>query len=529
MNSHNLFPRLCSIFCVFSLALSFQISAGSTIEGKTSEVPKLRCVVYKDRCNSSIEHCETVQECDAEMPHCFSAWRNTSNGIDIMRQGCWTDKDMCDQENCIQSQEITSVLFCCCNKPLCNQDITPMNYPPTTTPSTIGTDTSSTKTNPPEDKLLKTLLYSIVPIIVLVIIIIGVFFMWRFYFKENRYMQHHQLSTGDPELDLPPSPHPLRPVQLEEVRAHGRFGVVWKGVMSDQVVAVKIMPFKERSSWMTEQEIYKLPHMKHENLLAFIGAEKRDENLWLISVFHEYGSLSDYLKGNTITWSELCKIAETMTNGLAYLHDEIPPARGMEGKPSIAHRDFKSKNVLLKDDLTTCIADLGLAIKFEPGKSPGETHGLVGTRRYMAPEVLEGAISFNRDAFLRIDMYACGLVMWELLSRCSGSDGPVEDYQLPYEEEIGSHPTLEDMQELVVMKKIRPTIKDYWMRHVGLEALIPTIEECWDQDAEARVSADCVHERLLQIGRTLNVSNSTNHLLCPNQETTHYQISTISS
>ena len=32
----------------------------------------------------------------------------------------------------------------------------------------------------------------------------------------------------------------------------------------------------------------------------------------------------------------------------------------------------------------------------------------------MAPEVLEGAITFNRDSFLRIDMYACGLVLWEL-------------------------------------------------------------------------------------------------------------------
>ncbi len=35
----------------------------------------------------------------------------------------------------------------------------------------------------------------------------------------------------------------------------------------------------------------------------------------------------------------------------------------------------------------------------------------------MAPEILEGAICFNRDAFLRIDMYACGLVLWELVSR----------------------------------------------------------------------------------------------------------------
>ena len=47
----------------------------------------------------------------------------------------------------------------------------------------------------------------------------------------------------------------------------------------------------------------------------------------------------------------------------------------------------------------------------------------VGTRRYMAPEVSEGAINFSRDAFLRIDMYACGLVLWELASRCTAGLG----------------------------------------------------------------------------------------------------------
>ncbi|XP_034741674.1 activin receptor type-2A-like [Etheostoma cragini] len=86
-------------------------------------------------------------------------------------------------------------------------------------------------------------------------------------------------------------------------------------------------------------------------------------------------------------------------------------------------RDFKSKNVLLKSNLTACIADFGLALRFDAGTSPGDTHGQVGTRRYMAPEVLEGAISFQRDSFLRIDMYAVGLVLWELASRCKAADG----------------------------------------------------------------------------------------------------------
>lgn len=36
----------------------------------------------------------------------------------------------------------------------------------------------------------------------------------------------------------------------------------------------------------------------------------------------------------------------------------------------------------------------------------------------MAPEVLDGAISFTKDSFMRIDVYAAALVMWELLTRC---------------------------------------------------------------------------------------------------------------
>ena len=41
----------------------------------------------------------------------------------------------------------------------------------------------------------------------------------------------------------------------------------------------------------------------------------------------------------------------------------------------------------------------------------------------MAPEILEGAINFQRDAFLRIDMYAFALVAWEVISRCFDAPG----------------------------------------------------------------------------------------------------------
>ena len=63
----------------------------------------------------------------------------------------------------------------------------------------------------------------------------------------------------------------------------------------------------------------------------------------------------------------------------------------------------------------------------------------------MAPEVLEGAIHFSRDSFLRIDMYACGLVLWECATRCKLGQSPAEEYKLPYEAEA-NNPSLEVMQ-----------------------------------------------------------------------------------
>ena len=42
-----------------------------------------------------------------------------------------------------------------------------------------------------------------------------------------------------------------------------------------------------------------------------------------------------------------------------------------------------------------------------------------GTKRYMAPEVLEMALNVkNFDAFKQADMYAFGLVMWEIARCC---------------------------------------------------------------------------------------------------------------
>lgn len=45
-----------------------------------------------------------------------------------------------------------------------------------------------------------------------------------------------------------------------------------------------------------------------------------------------------------------------------------------------------------------------------------------------------------------------------------------------------------------------------WLQ--GLSQMCETIEECWDHDAEARLSAGCVEERIGQIARTISSTTS---------------------
>lgn len=68
------------------------------------------------------------------------------------------------------------------------------------------------------------------------------------------------------------------------------------------------------------------------------------------------GSLYDYLQLTTLDTVSCLRIVLSIASGLAHLHIEI---FGTQGKPAIAHRDLKSKNILVKKNGQCCIADLG--------------------------------------------------------------------------------------------------------------------------------------------------------------------------
>ncbi|XP_068114713.1 bone morphogenetic protein receptor type-1A isoform X2 [Hyperolius riggenbachi] len=262
--------------------------------------------------------------------------------------------------------------------------------------------------------------------------------------------------------------------QIQMVRqiGKGRYGEVWMGKWRGEKVAVKVFFTAEEASWFRETEIYQTVLMRHENILGFVAADIKGTGSWtqmyLITEYHENGSLYDFLKCATLDTRSLLKLAYSAACGLCHLHTEI---YGTQGKPAIAHRDLKSKNILIKENWTCCIADLGLAVKFN-----SDTHEVdiplntrVGTKRYMAPEVLDESLNKNHfQAYIMADIYSFSLIIWEMTRRCI-TGGIVEEYQLPFYDMVPNDPSFEDMREVVCIKCLRPTVSNRWNSDEGFQ------------------------------------------------------------
>ncbi|KAM5180944.1 activin receptor type-1-like [Mantella aurantiaca] len=291
-----------------------------------------------------------------------------------------------------------------------------------------------------------------------------------------------------------------RQVTLVECVGKGRYGEVWRGMWQGENVAVKIFSSRDEQSWFRETEIYNTVLLRHENILGFIASDMTSRNsstqLWLITQYYDNGSLYDYLQRNTIDPESCLQLAVSIICGLVHLHVEI---FGTQGKPAIAHRDLKSRNILVKSNKQCCIADLGLAVMhsqngdyLDIGNNPR-----VGTKRYMAPEVLDETIRTDSfESYKQTDVWAYGLVVWEICRRTI-INGMVEDYKPPFYDVVPHDPSFEDMKKVVCIDQQRPNIPNTWCLDKVLSGLTKIMRECWYPSPSARLTA-------LRIKKTLN-------------------------
>ncbi|XP_052420674.1 bone morphogenetic protein receptor type-2 isoform X2 [Carassius gibelio] len=440
---------------------------------------------------------------------CYGLWEKTHDGeIRLVKQGCWTyigDQQDCHDDRCVVTTTPSQIQngtyrFCCCSTNMCN-----VNF----TENWVPSPTSTTQEQQPLHRD-EAIFIALASVSIAAVLIVALFFGYRMMMGECKQGLHNmdmiEAAPSEPSLDLDS-------LKLLELIGRGRYGSVYKGSLDERPVAVKVFTYANRQNFVNERSIYRIPLLEHENIAHFIvgderlTADGRMEYL-LVMEYYPHGSLCRYLSLHTMDWVSCCRLAHSVTRGLAYLHTEL--LRGDLYKPAISHRDLNSRNVLVKNDGTCVISDFGLSMKLtgnrlvRPGEEENAAISEVGTIRYMAPEVLEGAVNLRdcESALKQVDMYAIGLIYWETFMRCTDlfPGEAVPDYQMAFQAEAGNHPSFEDMQVMVSREKQRPKFPEAWKENsLAVRSLKETMEDCWDQDAEARLTAQCAEERMAEL------------------------------
>ncbi|CAI5447418.1 unnamed protein product [Caenorhabditis angaria] len=298
-------------------------------------------------------------------------------------------------------------------------------------------------------------------------------------------------------------------IQREKAIGEGRFGNVFLGHFDGEDVAVKIFKVEDEAAYLKEVSVYQLSALRHPNLLRFIGNDRCDidgrTELWLLTEYHERGSLYDFLQARTVDLNLCYDLIRSMANGVAFLHHEFVTGR-CTTKPSVVHRDIKTRNIMVKNDLTCAIGDLGLAVTMnnETGEMLYNDTDKFGTTRYLAPEILADIMSPNTFEALRMaDVYSFGLCCWEVMARCTMEEAQIfavePEMAIPYAEYVNRDPTWEEMREIVYDKHLRPTCNPLWFENERFVELDRLLQDCWGGNPTSRLTAVQVRMRIERI------------------------------
>lgn len=202
--------------------------------------------------------------------------------------------------------------------------------------------------------------------------------------------------------------------ELLSLMGEGGMGAVYEArhVEIRQKVAVKLLHFQLARDHEIRQRFFReamaAGEIGHENIIQMhdIGRDVTG-SVYLVM---------EMLKGESL--AERVTRSGAMDTDLAVdIMLQVLDALASSHQKGIVHRDMKPENIFLcrlggRDDFVK-ILDFGIAKVKDPadGESLTRTGTMMGTSHYMAPEQIAG----DREADHRIDIYACGVILYQML------------------------------------------------------------------------------------------------------------------
>ncbi|CAI0443898.1 unnamed protein product [Linum tenue] len=186
----------------------------------------------------------------------------------------------------------------------------------------------------------------------------------------------------------------------------GAYGRVYKGLdlENGDFVAIKQVSLEniaQEDLNIIMQEIDLLKNLNHKNIVKYLGSLKTKSHLHIILEYVENGSLANIIKPNKFgpfPESLVTVYIAQVLEGLVYLHEQ-----------GVIHRDIKGANILTTKEGLVKLADFGVATKLT--EADVNTHSVVGTPYWMAPEVIEMS-----GVCAASDIWSVGCTVIELLT-----------------------------------------------------------------------------------------------------------------
>jgi serine/threonine-protein kinase TNNI3K len=200
---------------------------------------------------------------------------------------------------------------------------------------------------------------------------------------------------------------PRDKIKVKRLISRGAYGEVYLGSFNRKPVAIKMLVAATRASLQQVSDLLAeakmTAAMDHPNIVAFVGvAWDSLSDVCVVLEFMDGGDLRALLNKYQTNRQPVgfnrvkTTIALQVCHALAYLHSL---------RPSVVHRDLKSRNILLNRAMTAKLTDFGVS-----RERPDHTMTAgVGTSLWMAPEVMLGE-KYDDKA----DMFSFGVVLSEL-------------------------------------------------------------------------------------------------------------------